>query len=115
MHRYLHRLLGDRRPRVAYSAEGAEMGKLLVAEGLGVTVLPQFSVIGDPLERCGLITCRPLADDPGGVVELDVRRWRSAPRGRSVIELHRRFLDQGRVWDAHCRAVVGSAPLVLTR
>jgi DNA-binding transcriptional LysR family regulator len=98
MHRYLHRLLGQRQARVAYSAEGAEMGKLLVVEGLGVTVLPQFSVIGDPLERCGLIVCRPLADDLETVVHLDVRRWRSAPRGRSVSELHRRFLDQARVW-----------------
>jgi DNA-binding transcriptional LysR family regulator len=105
MHRYLHRLLGERRPRVAYSAEGAEMGKLLVAEGLGVTVLPQFSVIGDPLERCGLITCRPLAEDQGAVIDLDVRRWRSAPRGRSVSELHRRFLDQAQVWSSHCAAV----------
>jgi len=109
MHRYLHRLLGERRPRAAYSAEGAEMGKLLVAEGLGVTVLPQFSVIGDPLERCGLITCRPIADDGGAVVELDVRRWRSAPRGRSVRELHRRFLDQARGWSARCQAPVATA------
>jgi DNA-binding transcriptional LysR family regulator len=105
MHRYLHRLLSERGARVAYSAEGAEMGKLLVVEGLGITVLPQFSVIGDPLERCGLIVCRPLADDRGTVVDLDVRRWRSAPRGRSVSELHRRFLDQARVWSSHCRAV----------
>jgi hypothetical protein len=73
-----------------------------------VTVLPQFSVIGDPLERCGLIICRPLADDPGALVELDVRRRRSSPRGRSVSEMHRRVLDQARVWSAQGRTVGAS-------
>ena len=53
MHRYLHRLLGERAPQVAYSTDGAEMGKLMVAEGLGVTLLPEFSVLGDPLNAVG--------------------------------------------------------------
>jgi DNA-binding transcriptional LysR family regulator len=53
MHRVIHRLLdGDPAPS-AYVADGAEMGKLLVAEGDGVTVLPDFSVIGDPCTRRG--------------------------------------------------------------
>lgn len=39
------------------------MGKLMVAEGLGATVLPDFSVDGDPLERGGTIVCRPPAGD----------------------------------------------------
>ena len=47
---------------MSYSTDGAEMGKLMVAEGLGVTLLPEFSVLGDPLQRGGFITCRPLAD-----------------------------------------------------
>ena len=51
MHRFVHRLLGGRGPSFSYSTDGAEMGKLMVAEGLGVTVLPDFSVVGDPLER----------------------------------------------------------------
>ena len=63
MYRFLHRLLGDDVPAFSYSTDGAEMGKLMVAEGLGVTVLPDFSVIGDPLEACGMITWRPIADD----------------------------------------------------
>ena len=94
MHRYLHRLLGERSPRVAYSTDGAEMGKLMVAEGLGVTLLPQFSVIGDPLERGGFITCRPLADDPDAEIELVLRRRRSNARGRSERELHRLFVER---------------------
>ncbi len=51
MHRYVHRYLGGRTPSFSYSTDGAEMGKLMVAEGLGATVLPDFSVVGDPLER----------------------------------------------------------------
>jgi DNA-binding transcriptional LysR family regulator len=94
MHRYLHRLLGERSPRVAYSTDGAEMGKLMVAEGLGVTLLPRFSVIGDPLERGGFITCRPLAADPDLQIELVLRRRRSNARGRSERELHRLFLER---------------------
>ncbi|MEV5982891.1 LysR family transcriptional regulator [Streptomyces sp. NPDC052114] len=35
MHRYIHRLHGPT-PSFAYAADGAEMGKLMVAEGLGV-------------------------------------------------------------------------------
>ncbi|MEU7562357.1 LysR family transcriptional regulator [Streptomyces eurythermus] len=63
MHRYVHRLFRGSVPRFSYSTEGAEMGKLMVAEGLGVTILPDYSVFGDPLERSGMITYRPLADD----------------------------------------------------
>jgi DNA-binding transcriptional LysR family regulator len=33
----------------------------MVAEGLGVTLLPDYSIIGDPLERRGVITYRRLA------------------------------------------------------
>ncbi|EST19946.1 hypothetical protein M878_40965 [Streptomyces roseochromogenus subsp. oscitans DS 12.976] len=62
-HRYVHRLLSGRVPVFSYSTDGAEMGRLTVAEGLGATVLPDFSVAGDPLERAGTITYRPIADD----------------------------------------------------
>src|SRR6202035_5903180 len=63
MHRYLHRLLQGRPPAISFSTDGAEMGKLMVAEGLGITVLPDYSVIGDPFETSGMITWRPLADE----------------------------------------------------
>ena len=63
MHRFVHRLFGPEMPRTCYSTDGAEMGKIMVAEGLGLTVLPDYSVIGDPLERAGLITHRPIAGD----------------------------------------------------
>jgi DNA-binding transcriptional LysR family regulator len=60
MHRLLYRVLDGRMPHVAYSTDGAEMGKLLVAEGLGSALLPDYSVAHDPLERNGLLTWRPL-------------------------------------------------------
>ena len=55
--------MGDQIPAFSYSTDGAEMGKLMVAEGLGLTVLPDFFVIGDPLERRGVITWRPIEAD----------------------------------------------------
>lgn len=63
MHRFAHRLFGAELPRDWYATDGAEMGKMMVAEGLGLTVLPDYSVAGDPLERAGLIATRPIADD----------------------------------------------------
>ncbi|ORT47283.1 hypothetical protein KBI5_20590 [Frankia sp. KB5] len=42
------------------------MGKLMVAQGLGVTVLPDYSIVGDPPERSGVITHRSL----GGRVKI---------------------------------------------
>ncbi len=80
MHRYVHRLLRDAHPTLSYSTDGAEMGKLMVAQGLGVTVLPDYSIDGDPLERCGLITYRPLvSDDATVILVLQRRRSRRLP------------------------------------
>ena len=96
MHRYLHRLLADDAPVFAYSADGAEMGKLMVAEGLGITVLPGFSVIGDPLETRGVITWRPLAGDRTRV-QLVIQRPRAGSPPSAVRDLHRIFLQRAQV------------------
>lgn len=90
MHRYVHRVLGDRTPTVSYTTDGAEMGKLMAAEGLGAVVLPDFSVIGDPLERGGAVTWRPLADDDTDVL-LAIRRRRSGVHPRAARDLHALF------------------------
>lgn len=63
MHRVAGRLFGVEPPRTGHSTDGAEMGKTLVAQGLGLTLLPDYSVVGDPMERAGLITTRPVAGD----------------------------------------------------
>ena len=46
----------------------------MVAEGLGVTVLPDYSLVGDPLCTAGLITYRPIAGDDTPVTLLMVTR-----------------------------------------
>ncbi|GHB32751.1 hypothetical protein GCM10010306_027610 [Streptomyces umbrinus] len=93
MHRYVHRLLGDREPSFSYSTDGAEMGKLMVAEGLGATVLPDFSVIDDPLERQGSIVCRPLADDSTRVL-LMLQRRKADSVPRAAHDLHEAFVHR---------------------
>jgi DNA-binding transcriptional LysR family regulator len=93
MHRYIHRLLHDQLPAFSYSTDGAEMGKLMVAEGLGLTVLPDFSVIGDPLEQGGVITWRPIENDTTEV-HLVIERTRSHSRTLAVGDLHRIFVER---------------------
>jgi len=98
MHRYVHRLLRGQSPDIVYTTDGAEMGKLMVAEGLGVTVLPDFSVTGDPLVRQGLITWRPLRDDTE--VRLMLERRRSVRHPDVARDLHRLFVEQASTFDA---------------
>ncbi|GAA0946102.1 LysR family transcriptional regulator [Actinocorallia libanotica] len=93
MHRLVHRLLGGAPPSFSYSTDGAEMGKLMVAEGLGVTVLPEFSVMDDPLLRAGCITYRPLAP-PVPHVLLTIQAQRSGSVSRAARDLHRLFVQQ---------------------
>ncbi|GAA3770700.1 LysR substrate-binding domain-containing protein [Streptomyces coacervatus] len=98
MHRYVHRLLHGRGPSFSYSTDGAEMGKLMVAEGLGATVLPDFSVIGDPLERQGTITFRPITGDTTRVLlMLQRRRAESVPRAAQ--DLYEVFVRKARELD----------------
>ena len=49
MHRFVHRLFGGRLPRRRTPPTAPRWARLMVAEGLGVTVLPDYSVVGDPL------------------------------------------------------------------
>jgi DNA-binding transcriptional LysR family regulator len=93
MHRYVHRLLRGQDLAVSYTADGGEMGKLMVAEGLGVTVLPDFSVTDDPLVRAGVITWRPLADDTTEV-QLVLQRRRSAVHPVATRDLQRLFIER---------------------
>jgi DNA-binding transcriptional LysR family regulator len=107
MHRFIHRLTQGRLPEFSYSADGAEMGKLMVAEGLGITVLPDFSIIGDPLEKGGIITWRPIADDDTQV-KLVIQRVRSLRPTRAVRDLHQIFVERAHVYDGQ-RQPAGAA------
>ncbi|WP_433294066.1 LysR family transcriptional regulator [Actinoplanes sp. CA-030573] len=87
MHRFAHRLFGRDLPAEWYSADGAEMGKIMVAQGIGITLLPDYSVHGDPLERANLIVSRPIAGDRTAVTMAAVRRrhHRTPPVVRDMI------------------------------
>ncbi|CAM3222128.1 LysR family transcriptional regulator [Nocardioides dubius] len=74
MHRFAHRWFDGRLPRSVYTADGAELGTSLVAEGLGLTLLPDFTVVGHPLARAGAITYRPLDGDPPTVTLIACQR-----------------------------------------
>ncbi|WP_299539154.1 LysR family transcriptional regulator [uncultured Streptomyces sp.] len=106
MHRYTHRLLEGRTPSFSYATDGAEVGKLMVAEGLGVTVLPDFSVEGDPLERAGLLTCRSLSDTATRVLVV-VQRPRSGSFPRAARELRAALVEQAAL---HTRTRTEHAP-----
>jgi len=110
MHRFIHRLLRGQLPGFSYSTDGAEMGKLMVAEGLGITVLPDFSVIGDPLEQRGIITWRPIAGDDTHV-ELVIQRVRSLGTTRAVRDLHRIFVERARAYPRGQRKPVATATI----
>lgn len=91
MHRFTQRLFGPEPPRTTYRTDGAAMGKLLVAGGAGLTVLPDFTVADDPLQRAGLITTRPLVEDETAVnLVLLQRRLRKVPD--SVAEMREEFV-----------------------
>jgi DNA-binding transcriptional LysR family regulator len=92
MHRYASRLFGSTPPSDAFSADGAEMGKLMVAQGLGVTILPDYSLVDDPLCRAGLVTWRPIDDGTEVRLLLLVRDG----AGRVLGELRTMFVTQAR-------------------
>jgi len=92
MHRYVHRLLEGRSPMFSFAADGAEMGKLMVASGLGTAVLPDYSVIGDPLEQRGAITSRPIEGDET-IVRLVIQRRLSGTPTPAARDLHRLFVE----------------------
>lgn len=60
MHRFVMRLFDQDLPREWHTTDGADLGKVMVAEGLGLSVLPDYSVVDDPLERAGVIATRPI-------------------------------------------------------
>ena len=86
MHRFANRLFGAEPPQLVHSTDGAELGKLMVAEGLGLTLLPDYSVEGDPLHRAGLIVTRPVLDDTTSVtLVLEHRHGPATPQVRSLV------------------------------
>ncbi|MBF4160223.1 LysR family transcriptional regulator [Nocardioides acrostichi] len=87
MHRVALSLLGGRLPAVCHHADGAEMGKVMVGGGLGRALLPDFSVLGDPMHRAGHIVTRPLAGSSAPEVRLTMRHRAGAPTSAPVSAL----------------------------
>jgi DNA-binding transcriptional LysR family regulator len=92
MHRFAHRFFGADLPADWHSTDGAEMGKMMVAEGLGVSLLPDFSDKGDPLDRAGVLTTRPLRGDRTTVTMVLLHRRRS-PAPDTVRDLVQAFRE----------------------
>lgn len=107
MHRFAHRLFGSAMPEISYTTDGAELGKIMVAEGLGLTVLPHYSVVGDPLERAGLITHRPLRHDATAVT-LVLRQRRQQHVPLTVRALTSALVDHARSHDGTTPAPAAS-------
>lgn len=93
MHRFAHQLFGGRLPRTCHTADGGEIGKLMVAQGLGVMVLPEFSVTDDPLEQAGLIVRRRLAE-PTPWVRLMLLERRATSQTGAARDLRDVFVAQ---------------------
>jgi DNA-binding transcriptional LysR family regulator len=83
MHRFAHRLFDADLPRDWLTTDGAEMGKLMVAQGMGLTVLPDYSVVGDPLEEAGLIHTARITGDRT-TVRLTLQQRRGARQPEAV-------------------------------
>ena len=95
MHRYAHRLFAGSLPETTYSTDGAEMGKAMVAAGLGISILPDFSIQGDPLVRAGVLATRPILTDQTTVTLLMLRR-RSERTAEPVRDLQTALVRQAR-------------------
>ena len=107
MHRFAQRLFAGRPPATTYRTDGSGMGKLLVADRMGVTVLPDYSVVDDPLSRAGLLVHRPLAGDSTEItLALVQRRARRVPE--SVSELRHALVRRGQAYREQVPARSGS-------
>jgi DNA-binding transcriptional LysR family regulator len=70
MHRYVYSVAGGRPVNIAYTTDDSTTGKMLVAQGLGSMVLPEFALADDQLAYRGRITWRPLVDDRANTTEV---------------------------------------------
>lgn len=110
MHRFAHRYFEGRLPGTTYATDGATMGKLMVAEGLGLTILPDYSVVGDPLHRAGVLTHRPLTGDRT-IVSLVLLERRPDQAVTSVRDLREALHRHARTWEApHPDPTLSRAP-----
>ena len=105
MHRFAHRLFAGSLPETTYATDGAEMGKAMVAAGLGISILPDFSITGDPLVRAGVLTTRPILAGQGATtVTLLMLRRRAERVPEPVRDLQTALVRQARAYLASLEA-----------
>jgi len=110
MHRYAHRLFAGALPATTYATDGAEMGKAMVAAGLGISILPDFSISGDALVRAGVLTTRPILTDHTTVTLLMMRR-RTERTSEPLRDLQTALVRQARAYLAALEQPAASSDL----
>ena len=69
----------------------------MVAAGLGISVLPDFSIVADPLVEAGVLTTRPIQTDQTTVTLLMLRR-RAERVPEPLRDLQRALVRQARIY-----------------
>ncbi|PVG81749.1 LysR family transcriptional regulator [Nocardioides gansuensis] len=111
MHRIAHRLFGTDPPAQRHAADGAEMAKQMVAAGIGVAVLPDFSVTDDPLLAAGLLAVVPLAVTQPTVTMAALHPAKERlPEAVHDLLSHLVVRARGLVRDSSLRATAGTSP-----
>jgi DNA-binding transcriptional LysR family regulator len=110
MHRYAHRVFAGSLPETTYATDGAEMGKAMVAAGLGISILPDFSITGDPLVGAGVLTTRPIETDQTTVTLLMLRR-RAERTSEPLRDLQHALVRQARAYLASVEAPAAAPDL----
>lgn len=74
MHRVAHRVFGDSPPLKWHTADGADVAKQMVSSGLGVGLMPDFTLTEDPLVTAGTLALRPIDDETTVIRMVMLRR-----------------------------------------
>ena len=88
MHRVAHRVFADSPPPRWHTADSADACRRMVSSGLGVTLMPDFTVLDDPLEAAGTLVHRPIDDEDTVIrlVLLQRRGARATPAAESLFD-----------------------------
>lgn len=86
MHDLMSRIFGDRNLNIVYYTDNTESAKRMIATGVGVTLLPEFSMVSDLLSRSGEIIYRPLVGEYAGIrLSLIWRKRAYLPRAAQLL------------------------------
>ncbi|MET0468393.1 MAG: LysR family transcriptional regulator [Aeromicrobium sp.] len=94
MHRVAHRVFGDSPPLKWHTADSADVCKQMVSSGIGVTLMPDFTLADDALESRGAIAFRPI-DDEGTVIRLAILRRRGVRPTKAAQDLFDLLVHHG--------------------